>query len=71
MNIVSFKDLSDSFKKALEALLSGIFSLLKPYDAVMMEILNSNMYFRIKAKIQRSLQKILFHPLKAKNFGYF
>jgi transposase len=71
MNIVSFKDLLDSFKKTLEALLSGIFSLLKLYEAVMMEILSLNMYFRIKAKIQSNLQKILFHPLKAKNFRYF
>jgi hypothetical protein len=71
MNIVSFKDLTGSFKKALEALLSGIFSLLKLYDAVIMEILSSNMYVRIKAKNQRSLQKILFHSLKAENFGYF
>jgi hypothetical protein len=71
MNIISFEDLTGSFKKALEALLSGIFSLLKLYDAVMMEIISLNMYFRIKAKIQRSLRKILFYPLKAENFGYF
>jgi hypothetical protein len=37
----------------------------------MMEIISLNMYFRIKAKIQRSLQKILFRTPKTKNFGYF
>ncbi|UAM97815.1 IS1182 family transposase [Polaribacter litorisediminis] len=38
MNIVSFKDLSDNFKKVIEALLSGIFSILKPYNAVIIKI---------------------------------
>jgi hypothetical protein len=71
MNIISFEDLTGSFKKALEALLWRIVSLLKLYDAVMMEIISLNMYFRIKAKIQRSLQKILFRTPKTKNFGYF
>jgi hypothetical protein len=71
MNIISFEDLTDSFKKALEALLWRIVSLLKLSNTPITVIISFTKYFRIIAKNQHSLQKILFHPLKAENFGYF
>jgi hypothetical protein len=65
MNIISFKDLLDALKKALEALLSDKCSLLKLYFAIMMIIISFTKYVRITVKINHNLQKTLFKPLKA------
>jgi transposase len=71
MNIISFEDLTGSFKKALEALLWRIVSLLKLSNTPITVIISFTKYFRIIAKNQHSLQKILFRTPKTKNFRYF
>jgi len=71
MNIVNFKDLSDSFKKEIGALLSRIFSILKRYNTIIIKISSLKTYLSKKAKIPINFQKIHFRPLKIENFGYF
>jgi transposase len=71
MNIVSFEDLSHSFKKAIEALLSVIFSLLKRYSPVIIKISGLKTHLSKKAKKPISFQKTYFRPLKIENIGCF
>lgn len=71
MKIVSFKDLIQSLKKTLEAILLTVLSLIKRYTPILMKIPGFKKHLCKKAKFPISFQKILLHPLKIENFRYF
>lgn len=71
MNIIGFENQSDSFKKALETLFSGILSLFRPHTAVILKIKSLTNHFRKKAKNLLNFQIPTFHPHIIESFGYF
>ena len=71
MNILSFNDLSDGLKKALQALLSTILSLLEPHKLTFKRIPNQIKLSVRKTKNQLRFQRFISCPDKIQNFGYF